>query len=72
VRSLRLRFFSRRVFGAWVDAEVIVWGVACATLRAQFHGNVWNERVKYGTEVYDLGGNAFILERRCTTGGETK
>jgi Ni,Fe-hydrogenase III component G len=53
----RLRFFSERVFGVWVEAVVVAASPKRVTLRANFHGAVWTERVGADTQFFRPAGH---------------
>lgn len=53
----RVRFFSVRVFGAWVDATVVRVGPRSVTLRASFGGASWVERRTRGVALYYPAGH---------------
>ena len=65
-RPKHFRFFSERVFGAWVDAWVISRTSKYVTVDADFNGNGWQEKIPVGATVYypsghPQQGDAFIL-----------
>jgi hypothetical protein len=64
----QFRFFSERVFGAWVTAYVRKVGRKYVTVEALFHGNKWTERIAYGTQVFtDPGGDSFALTKEAVS-----
>jgi hypothetical protein len=58
VVGTRLRFFSERVFGAWVDGVVASATEAGVVIDASFHGARWRERKALGCEFYRPHGHA--------------
>lgn len=59
---MNVRFFSERVFGAWVNARVGRVTKTHVTLHAEFHGNRWSERRPVGVPLFDGDGNEFTLQ----------
>jgi hypothetical protein len=56
-----LRFFGERVFGARVEGRAVRHTKTGVVIAATFNVAKWNERKPYGTEVYDLKGEALVL-----------
>ncbi len=64
--GINLRFFSEKVFGAWVDGRVIGIGSKWITLDTSFYGARWVEKIPKTREVYrpynhPEAGEAFLV-----------
>lgn len=71
--GMRLRFFSERVFGVWVDGTIAKIGPKWLTLDAYFHGNQWKEKKSVREEFYHpydhpQRGEAFKFDVPTTSG----
>jgi hypothetical protein len=71
--GMRLRFFSERVFGVWVDGVITRIGPEWLTLAAYFHGNKWKEKKSVHEEFYypcdhPQRGEAFKFDVSTTSG----
>jgi hypothetical protein len=50
--GFELRFFSNKVFGAWVTAYVSKFNKETITLNADYNWTTWKETVPVATEFY--------------------